>query len=135
MKFHMRLWRRSSKSYATTIPQVACSFLDPNKRYFIKWTYEPKIKKWTIEFTENKGKNKAFYTKLWKRSQRSYATTIPLIVLLHIDEEKKYYEVPEAERFKRILHDVLSSHPFDSGFFWQKQKENWMAFKKSDCLV
>ena len=93
MKFKTKLWQRSEKSFATTIPQALLFLLDPNKRYNIEWSYDLKSKKWSIDFLETgvKTEKKAmtFKTALWKRSQRSYATTIPHSVLLHMDEDKE----------------------------------------------
>ena len=88
MKFKTKLWKRKGKSFATTIPQVVCSFLDLKKKYEVEWKLEGKKKKQGI----------AIHTKLWQRSQRSYATTIPLAVILHIDEKKEYNIIWEYEK-------------------------------------
>lgn len=91
MKFDTKLWQRSEKSYAATIPQAAVFMLDPSKKYYVEWSYDQKTKRWHIEFVESKiSKTMISNTSLWKRSQRSYATTIPHAVILHIDEEKLY---------------------------------------------
>ena len=77
---------------AATIPLVACSFLDLSKRHELEWSYDKKLKQWTVSFVPF-GKHKKghiLYTRLWKRSQRSYATTVPHAVLLHIDENKRH---------------------------------------------
>ena len=94
MKFRTKLWRRSEKSYATTIPQALLFMLDTSKKYNVEWTYDPKLNKWSVKFLEatqsSKSKVISFKTSLWKRSQKSFATTIPHAVLLQIDENKKY---------------------------------------------
>lgn len=93
MKFRTKLWRRSGQSFAATIPQVVTSFLDLSKKYDLEWLYDPKPQQWLLGFVEQGKKAKEgvkIYTKLWKRSQNSYATTMPLAVLLHIDEKKAY---------------------------------------------
>ena len=91
MKFETKLWKRTNKSFATTIPQALLFRLDLSKKYYIEWDYISKQNKWAVDFVEKKKQDKLnFYTALWKRSQRSYATTIPHMVLLHINEEKEY---------------------------------------------
>ena len=93
MKFKTKLWRRNEKSYAATIPQALVFRIDPSKKYYVEWNYDNKLKKWHVDFKENKDKKSegiVFKTSLWKRSQRSYATTVPHAVILHIDEEKEY---------------------------------------------
>lgn len=93
MKFKTKLWRRSEKSFATTIPQALLFLLEPDKKYNVEWIYNPRLKKWIVDFIEVGKKRKAeirLITKLWKRSQRSYATTIPHAVIVHIEEEKEY---------------------------------------------
>lgn len=94
MKFSTKLWRRSSKSYATTIPQALLFLLDQKKRYEVEWHYDQKSSEWSINFLEADEKNKpkpaTFNTLLWKRSQKSYATTIPQAVLIQIDESLEH---------------------------------------------
>ena len=91
MKFRTKLWRRSEKSFATTIPQALLFLLEEGKKYNVEWIYDLKHKIWCIDFIKADKKSKSrFLTSLWKRSQRSYATTIPHAVLLYINEEKKY---------------------------------------------
>ena len=100
MKFYTKLWQRSEKSYAATIPQALVFMIDPSKKYYVEWKYDTKSKIWFVDFKEVKEKKSegiVFKTSLWKRSQRSYATTVPHAVILHIDESKEY----EAEwKFK-----------------------------------
>jgi hypothetical protein len=90
MRFDTKLWRRSEKSFATTIPQAILFLLDPDKKYNVEWTYDLKNKIWAVDFIEaDKKSSSRFLTSLWKRSQKSFATTIPQAVLLHIDEDKE----------------------------------------------
>lgn len=92
MRFETKLWKRSSKSFATTIPLALLFQLDLSKKYSVKWEFEPKTEQWSISFVENKKKQEkgiSFNTLLWKRSQNSYATTIPHPVLVEINEEKE----------------------------------------------
>ncbi len=100
MKFQTKLWKRSAKSYATTIPHALLFLINDEKRYNVVWNYEEKLEKWSVEFKEGKQKNTKFTTTLWKRSQRSYATTIPLSVLILMYENKNY--VLEWEFEKKI---------------------------------
>ena len=93
MKFDTRLWRRSEKSFATTIPQALLFMVNPEKKYNVLWQYDASSQKWSIDIVESDEKKEQktlFKTSLWKRSQSSYATTVPQAVLLHIDEEKTY---------------------------------------------
>ena len=94
MRFRTKLWRRSEKSFATTIPQALLFLLEPDKKYNVEWSFDIKHKIWCVDFLEAKKKPKQgkarFLTILWKRSQRSYATTIPHAVLLHMDEDKEH---------------------------------------------
>ena len=94
MRFRTKLWQRSRQSFATTIPQALLFLLDPSKKYNVEWVYDIKHKLWSIDFIETNKKTKQekakFSTILWKRSQRSYATTVPHAVLLHINEDKKH---------------------------------------------
>ena len=100
MKFNTRLWRRSEKSFATTIPQAILFMINPTKKYEVIWTYTPNSQKWSVDFVESdtKQENILFKTSLWKRSQSSFATTIPQAVLLHIDEEKSYETIWEFDQ-------------------------------------
>ncbi len=83
------MWKRAKKSFATTIPRALLFRIDLAKKHFVEWEYISKLDKWVIDFVEKKNKVKLkFYTFLWKRSQRSYATPYP--VLVHIDEDKDY---------------------------------------------
>ena len=100
MKFETKLWQRSEKSYAATIPQALVFMIDPSKKYYVEWRYDVKAKKWHVDFKELKEKISegiVFKTSLWKRSQQSYATTIPHAVLLHIDESKEHEAVWEFD--------------------------------------
>lgn len=91
MKFNTKVWKRTKKSFATTIPQTLLFRIDLSRKHFVEWEYISKSGKWAVNFVEKKKKEKLrFYTLLWKRSQRSYATTIPYPVLVHIDEDKDH---------------------------------------------
>jgi hypothetical protein len=53
MNLETKLWPRSQRSYATTIPHLALLNLDlPNKKYKVIWQYNEKVKKWTVSFEE-----------------------------------------------------------------------------------
>ena len=54
MKFLTKLWKRSKKSFATTIPHVALLNLDENKQYNVEWEFNSKINEWTIRLKEVK---------------------------------------------------------------------------------
>ncbi|MFC1728649.1 hypothetical protein ACFLZ7_04285 [Nanoarchaeota archaeon] len=54
MKFLTKLWKRSKKSFATTIPHVALLSLDEDKKYNVEWEFNSKIGKWTMSFKEVK---------------------------------------------------------------------------------
>ena len=92
MRFRTKLWQRSRQSFATTIPQALLFLLDSEKKYNVEWIYDVKHNIWYVDFLESKKTEKQqkarFLTTLWKRSQRSYATTVPHAVLLHIDEDQ-----------------------------------------------
>lgn len=58
MKFQTKLWKRSQKSFATTIPQVVLFQLDESKKHKVVWEYNSSINKWTLELVpieEKKG--------------------------------------------------------------------------------
>ncbi|NQU79581.1 hypothetical protein HQ545_07465 [Candidatus Woesearchaeota archaeon] len=52
MRFNTKLWKRSQKSFATTIPHVALFQLDESKKHEVVWEYNSEIGKWTISFKE-----------------------------------------------------------------------------------
>ncbi len=55
MKFETKLWKRSEKSYATTIPHLALLNLDvENKKYNVVWEFNEKAGKWCIGFEETR---------------------------------------------------------------------------------
>lgn len=56
MKFDTKLWKRSQKSYATTIPHVALFNIDESKHYDVLWEYNSQLGKWTIDFVEQPDK-------------------------------------------------------------------------------
>ena len=49
MKFHTKLWKRSNKSFATTIPHIVLLTMDENKDYEVVWEFNEKLQKWTAE--------------------------------------------------------------------------------------
>ncbi|MFT4343834.1 MAG: hypothetical protein ACMXYE_03735 [Candidatus Woesearchaeota archaeon] len=54
MKFKTKLWKRSEKSFASTIPHIALLSIDESKDYDVEWEYNEKLKKWTFELKEIK---------------------------------------------------------------------------------
>ncbi len=48
MKFPTKLWKRSKKSFATTIPHVALLGLDEDKPHKVVWEFDVALGKWTI---------------------------------------------------------------------------------------
>ena len=53
MDIETKLWKRSQRSYATTIPHLALLNLDiENKKYKVIWQFDDKIGKWTVSFEE-----------------------------------------------------------------------------------
>ena len=57
MKFLTKLWKRSQKSFATTIPHVALLSIDETKSYTVEWEFHEEIKQWMIKFVEKPGQN------------------------------------------------------------------------------
>jgi hypothetical protein len=55
MKFNTKLWKRSKKSFATTIPHIALLSMDESKDYEVEWEFDDKLKKWTFSLKEIKG--------------------------------------------------------------------------------
>jgi len=58
MKFKTKLWKRSEKSFASTIPHIALLSMDENKDYDVIWEYNEKLKKWTFDLQPKKPSNK-----------------------------------------------------------------------------
>ena len=52
MKFTTKLWKRSQKSYATTIPHVVLLTIDEQKDYEVEWEFDKVINAWTIRLRE-----------------------------------------------------------------------------------
>ena len=48
MKFPTKLWKRSQKSFATTIPHVALLGIDESKPHKVVWEYDQASGKWTV---------------------------------------------------------------------------------------
>jgi hypothetical protein len=47
------LWKRSQRSYATTIPHIALLNLDvENMKYKVIWEFNERAGKWTLSFKE-----------------------------------------------------------------------------------
>lgn len=63
MKFKTKLWKRSQKSFATTIPHVALFQLDESKKHEVVWDYNSELGKWTIELVEVLEKKKEVKSK------------------------------------------------------------------------
>ena len=55
MEFLTKLWKRSAKSFATTIPHIALLDIDESKSHEVIWEYDKRIKRWTIRIVEKKG--------------------------------------------------------------------------------
>lgn len=49
MKFKTKLWKRSKKSFATTIPHIVLLSMDESKKHDVIWEYNQKLGKWTME--------------------------------------------------------------------------------------
>jgi len=58
MKFKTKLWKRSKKSYATTIPHIVLLAMDESKDHDVVWEFNKKLNKWTMELKEKKVKRK-----------------------------------------------------------------------------
>ena len=54
MKFLTKLWKRSQKSFATTIPHIVLLHLNEDKDYNVVWEYNSNVNKWTVTFKEKK---------------------------------------------------------------------------------
>lgn len=54
MKFNTKLWKRSKKSFATTIPHVVLFKIDENKKYNIEWEFNSKVNEWVMRLKEVK---------------------------------------------------------------------------------
>jgi hypothetical protein len=53
MDIETKLWKRSKRSWATTIPHIALLNLDlENKKYKVIWKWNEREGKWTVEFEE-----------------------------------------------------------------------------------
>jgi len=48
LKFPTKLWKRSKKSFATTIPHIALLDIDETKPHKVVWEYDSVSKKWTV---------------------------------------------------------------------------------------
>jgi len=54
VKFKTKLWKRSNKSFATTIPHIALLEMDESKEHDIIWEYNAKLQKWCFELRERR---------------------------------------------------------------------------------
>lgn len=52
MKFKTKLWKRSKKSFATTIPHIALLDIDETKDYDVEWEFNKELNKWTFSLKE-----------------------------------------------------------------------------------
>ena len=52
MKFKTKLWKRSKKSWATTIPHIALLEMDEDKDYEVEWEFNKELGKWTFSLKE-----------------------------------------------------------------------------------
>jgi len=55
MKFKTKLWKRSKKSYATTIPHIVLLTMDESKDHDVVWEFDKKLQKWTMELKKKNG--------------------------------------------------------------------------------
>ena len=58
MKFNTKLWKRSQKSFATTIPHIVLLQVDESKNYDVEWEFDASSGKWTVAFNEARIKAK-----------------------------------------------------------------------------
>ena len=66
MKYNTKLWKRSNKSFATTIPHPVLFKIDESKDYEVIWDFDPVSQKWSLDFipisdikiSKNKGAKK-----------------------------------------------------------------------------
>ena len=54
MKFLTKLWKRSKKSFATTIPHIALLDIDEDKPHNVVWEFDKNTGKWTVEIVQEK---------------------------------------------------------------------------------
>lgn len=54
MKFKTKLWKRSNKSFATTIPHIVLLNIDENKKYEVEWEFNSQIEEWVLKLKEVK---------------------------------------------------------------------------------
>jgi hypothetical protein len=53
MDFETKLWKRSQRSFATTIPHIALLNLSPeDNEYKVIWQFNERVGKWTVSFEE-----------------------------------------------------------------------------------
>ncbi|MFC1691104.1 hypothetical protein ACFL0W_02880 [Nanoarchaeota archaeon] len=64
MKFNTKLWKRSQKSYATTIPQIVLLSIDESKEHKVIWEFDKNSGKWTIKLEEVKNSKKSNKNKI-----------------------------------------------------------------------
>lgn len=66
MKFNTKLWKRSQKSFATTIPHIVLLGIDESKEHDVVWEFNSDLKKWTFSLEpkkEKKGRNPSLKSK------------------------------------------------------------------------
>lgn len=54
MKFSTKLWKRSQKSFATTIPHIVLLGMDESKEYDVVWEFDANSKRWTASLEPKK---------------------------------------------------------------------------------
>lgn len=57
MKFKTKLWKRSEKSFASTIPHIALLTMNEDEDHEVVWEYNSEINKWTFELVSKKNKS------------------------------------------------------------------------------
>ncbi|PIN86916.1 hypothetical protein COV19_02820 [Candidatus Woesearchaeota archaeon CG10_big_fil_rev_8_21_14_0_10_44_13] len=54
MKFNTKLWKRSQKSFATTIPHIVLLGMNESVEHDVVWEYDSDMKKWTFSLEPKK---------------------------------------------------------------------------------
>jgi hypothetical protein len=54
MGFTTKIWKRSQRSYATTIPHIALLNLGvENQKYKVIWEFNERVGKWAVSFDKD----------------------------------------------------------------------------------
>lgn len=56
MKFSTKLWKRSQKSFATTIPHIVLLGMDESREHDVVWEFNSELKKWTFSLEPKKAR-------------------------------------------------------------------------------